>query len=206
MISRGFFSVFVSAFAVIFLISFFYSQSVQYNTQFHSAELGVVSQSLSKDWFMVRNALENFASDAILQKIATQLPPPGPNCVPTNYDTLEFNDAVEAYWDNATLYMNTNFGTNCDVNLSVYMQNRLEGLALTSPSVRDDKRAYGILSCTRASSNSSLTVSRPFVIHKNIVITPSFVNCNVEVFDVLGSNSLPGSTPYSKLDVSQVFT
>ncbi len=205
MTSRGFFSVFVTAFAVIFLISFFYAQSVQYDSQSRSAELGVMQQELSKDWFMARNALTNFASDAILNKIETNVPAPGPNSC-NGLTVLEFNDAVDNYWDAATSYMNARFGTNCDANLSVDVQNRLENLALAVPSVLNDKRAYGILSCSRSTSTSSLTVVRPFVIHKRITTTDSAaIECDVNVFDVLGDNPTPGNYRYSKQDVNKAF-
>ncbi len=202
--SRGFFSIFVGAFAVVLLISFFYSQSVHYQTDSHAAELSVIQQSLSKDWFMTRNALANFASDAILEHIALQNPAPSLGNCNQSFASLDYATQVESYWDEAVKHINDNFGTNCDVNLSVEVQNLVEGITLPAPSVLDEERSYGLLSCSRSTATGALTIKRPFVIRKDVRISSNGLACVVSVFDILGDN--PSGYRYEKIDVNQAFT
>lgn len=204
MMFRGFFSVFVGAFAVVLLISFFYSQSVHIQTDAHAAELSVIQQSVSKDWFMTRNALTNFASDAILEHISLQSPPPSLANCSQSLTSLDYATQVESYWDAAVNQINGRYGANCDVNLSVEVQNLVEGLYLPAPSVLDEERAYGLLSCSRATTNGELTIKRPFVIRKDVRIASNGLACVISVFDILGDN--PSGYRYEKIDVNQAFT
>lgn len=201
--SRGFFSIFVGAFAVVLLISFFYAQSVHFQVDSHAAELSVIQQSVSKDWFMTRNALANFASDAILEHISLQSPPPSLANCNQSFASLDYAPQVESTWDEAVTYINANFGANCDVNLSVDVQNLLEGINLPAPSVLDESRAYGLLSCTRSTSTGEITIKRPFVIRKDVRIASNGLACVVSVFDILGDN--PSGYRYEKIDVNQAF-
>lgn len=208
MISRGFFSIFVTAFAVIFLISLFYAQSLHFEIQTRDAEMGTLHQALSKDWFLARNALSNFASDAILHKISVSDPlPKNWRCgVDASYDaSFNYGPDINAYWDTAIIYMNANFGTNCDVNLSGDLERQIEGSS-ASEVVRTGERAYGILSCTRSTAHTTQTLTRPFVIRKEVrAKLTSGVECDVNVFDVLGNNPSEGIN-FEKQDVNRAFT
>ncbi len=207
--SRGFFSVFVGAFAIIFLIATFYAQSIHYESQTRAAELGVLQQELSKDWFLARNALSNFAADGIIFSIERQYNAqhaPGilsaANCIPQDILGYDYAVDVDVYWDTALTHMNNNFGTHCDANLSGDVQDLLEGTSFGQPRVMNGERAYGLLSCTRSSPTATLTVKKPFVIRKNVTVSPG-TTCLISVFDILGSNDDPLLGPaYSKLDVS----
>ena len=202
--SRAFFSIFVSAFAVIFLISFFYAQSVRFETQSRETEMGILQQSLSKDWFLTRNALSNFASDAILSSIEAQYSPSLSQCNSGTILNLDFADDINDAWDSVTFYTNQNFGTNCDVNLSGDMEVLLENSPPDVEKVLSGERAYGLLSCTRSTPNATLTLTRPFVIRKDVRVklTP-LVSCDVNVFDILGDN---GSTViFEKQDVNKSY-
>jgi hypothetical protein len=208
--SKGFFSIFVTAFAVIFLISLFYAQSLHFEIQTRDAELGTLHQALSKDWFLARNALANFASDAILHKISVTDPLPKNSYCGIDFDphynsTFDYGPDINAYWDTAIAYMNTNFGTNCDANLSGDIERQMEGPS-ASEAVRTGERAYGLLSCTRSTAHSTQTLTRPFVIRKEVrnIYLPN-IECEVNVFDMLGNNPAEGIN-FEKLDVNRVFT
>lgn len=205
--SKGFFSVFVAAFAVIFLISTFYSQSVQFESQSRAAELGVLQQELSKDWFMVRNALVNFASDAILFSIEEQYTAANgalsiTECNSNEITSYDYASDVNDYWHSAVLQMNKRFGTNCDVNVSGDVRQYFEGPSIPMNSVLDAERAYGLLSCTRSSAKSSLTIKQPFVIRKDVRVPAS---CTIEVWDILGSSDAVFPIDFEELDVTQTY-
>ena len=202
--SQGFFSVFVGAFAIALLISLLYSQSVQYDSQSQAESLAIVNEQVSKDWFLARNALENFAADAILFDIRTPSSPSSSNCNAGVISGANFGTEVENYFDQATTFMHVNYGLNCDANLDVRVHNTLENTSLSPPeAVRSDTRAYGLLTCTRSSGDVSLTITHPFVLRKEVAVSGGgVVPCVVNIYDRLGDT---GSPAYRVLDVTQSF-
>lgn len=206
--SKAFFSIFVAAFAVIFLISLFYAQSVQFETQSRAAELGVLQQALSKDWFMARNALANFASDAMLTKIQLPDPPnPSVNCTTAHFSATDYGPDINDYWHSAILYMNAKFGTQCDVNLSGDIKFLMEN-SPTPNEYHGGERAYGLLSCTRSTPHATLTIKRPFVIRKEVTLKytgpPTNWECDMNVFDILGDNPA-GGVVFRKQDANKFY-
>lgn len=202
MMSRGFFSAFVASFAIILIISFFQSYLVQEKTAIREAEVGVLQQSLSKDWFLLRNALTNFASEAILESIETNFSPGPSSCaIPSATD---YAPDINAYWDDVVTYMNGQFGVNCDVNLSGDLQRSLEGPSAPINEIRSRSRGYGLLSCTRSSGVASLSITRPFVIRKDVRTTLGPGGCTVRIFDILGDNPSAG-IPFERLDVEKTY-
>ncbi len=207
--TRAFFSVFVGVFAIALLISTLYVQSVRYETEFRVEELSVLNQELSKDWFLARNAYVNFASDAILASIESQyllaqgVPLSNVSCNAIVIQGFNYAPFVESYWDNASDFMETRYGLNCDVNLDVELYNAFETPDIVVSEVRDTLRAYGLLSCSRSSSHGAQTITHPFVIRKDVRVTSAPLECDVNVFDVLGSTV---ANPFEKQDVNKAFT
>ena len=203
MISRGFFSAFVGAFAIVLLISLLYSQSIQYDAQSNAETLAIVNEQVSKDWFLARNALENFASDAILNDIQTRFSPTPPGCNAGAINGADFSVAVETYFDDTISFMNTNYGLNCDANLDVGVRNTFENPDIPSVRVLSNERAYGLLSCTRSTGDISLTIKHPFVIRKEVVVTGGgALPCTVSIHDRLGDSP---TSSYDVVDVTQSF-
>ena len=200
--SKGFFSAFVASFAVILIISFFQSYLVQEKTSIREVEVGVLQQGLSKDWFLVRNALTNFASEAILESIETNYSPGPSSC--TIPITTNYAPDINAYWDNVVTYMNGQFGVNCDVNVSGDLQRTLEAPSAPINEIRSRSRGYGILSCSRSTETAFLSITRPFVIRKDVRTTLGPGGCTVRIYDILGDNP-PAGIPFEKLDVEKTY-
>ncbi len=203
--SRAFFSVYVALFALIFLISLFYAQRSHFDLQSREAEVGVLHQQLSKDWFLLRNSLSNFASDAILSRIDAQHPFSPVNCNFVDIVNYDYGADINAAWDDVTAHTNTNFGTNCDVNLSGEAYLQFESAVPNPNVVRSGQRAYGILSCTRSTTHATLTLRHAFVIRKEVRVQniPS-VGCVLSVYDRLGDNPSAGIN-FEKLDVNKTY-
>gem|GEM_PF-6927544 len=168
----------------------------------------MLHQQLSKEWFLVRNALSNFTSDAMLNHVRAVdgvIDYDGCNAyVPSSSN---FASDVNSYWDQVTNYSNLRFSTNCDVNLSGGIELQMEGPSLTIEELRSNERAYGLLSCSRATNNASLTITRPFVVRKLVEKDyPSPGQCRISVYDILGTNDNPAlKYSHRKLDVNATF-
>lgn len=206
--TRAFFSVFVTLFAIIFLVSLFHAQHTKQDLQAREMELSMLHQHLSKDWFLARNALSNFTSDAVLNKIkgsVNNYATCASFAVPT---TIDFAPDVNAYWDTALNYMNARFLTHCDANLSGAIEVQMSETYPALEEFRSNERAYGLLSCTRSTNNASLTITRPFVVRKLVekdIIVPGSA-CRISVYDILGTNDNPTlNYSHKKLDVNETF-
>lgn len=211
--NRGFFSVFVATFAIVFLIGLTYTQSSRFPTESTEERILVLQQQLSKEWFMARNAYVNFSSDAIFEQVASNNPNSSgvAGCNPAWVDpAVDFGPSVQSYWDSVYGYLRTNYGVDCRAVLDVDVHNKLESTNLSGPeTVTNGSRAYARLTCLKNGGGIDLNLTHPFVIKKKMEISLNTgVQCDVNVFDIMGDIPQLGvfpPVPYKELDVNQAF-
>lgn len=182
--SRGFFSVILATFAVILFIALIYAQSARDDTETRANQLLAVQQELSKNWFMARNAYSNFAADAMADQIKTDVPPAA--CT-FPVATTDFSGNIQSYWDDVKDMLESK-GIDCTAVLSNELYNDLGESNHASLEVHSGERAYGILTCLASAGSTTLNMTQPFVIKKEVLVSvPSIGQCNVQVYDNLGA-------------------
>ncbi len=174
--NRGFFSAFLAGFAIILMIAVLYTSSARSTTQSHVDETLIAQQELSKDWFLARNVFVNFASDAIASKITSCSPP------------SDYGDVVANYWSVARTHMLTAYGVDCIASLDGDLKESFGFLNDTM--VTDNDPAFALLHCSRTIGETTLELTHPFVIRKNVEIIPGVPSCTVNVYDT-HANSTP---------------
>lgn len=184
----GFFSAFLAGFAIILMIAVLYASSARSATQSHVDETLIAQQELSKDWFLARNVYVNFASDAIVSQITS--------C--TVSSATDYSSSVTAYWVAARAFMLATYGVDCNALLDSDLKASFEGPLEENMEVQDNAPAYALLHCKRTIGKTTLELTHPFVIRKDIRVTGPGPACTVDVYDVLGD-------PAGTIDVTKTF-
>ncbi|MDP2666990.1 MAG: hypothetical protein Q8P05_05830 [Candidatus Diapherotrites archaeon] len=203
--NRGFFSAFIALMGVLLLISLIYSNTSQSRLDHTRDTVFLAEQLLAKDHFLARNAFQNFAADAIYDKMKNDNSN-GISC--PDLSNVDFARAVQSYWTVTSNYMTNNFGLSCTADLDESGDIEIvyePGCGINCGKVLSNKRSYALLTCTRTVGDITLTLKQPFVIRKVIESTVNAANpaeCDLLVADALGVDALPPPKPkYVEVDV-----
>ncbi len=186
---RGFFSTVVVGIAVILLIAIFYAQQSQQLSQNEMARSLVVQQSLSKEWFLARQAYSHFASDAIVEALDAQLTGPFSLASCSGPIATDFAPAVALRWNDVNVFLQQNVDVNCQAVISPTLE-----LATCAPAgcppygdVRSQGDVFVELICSKNINGIQHQLAYPFTLNKKIELSwnAALSQCHVIVSDAI---------------------
>lgn len=188
---RGFFSVVVVGMAVILLIAIFYAQQSQLVSEQETTRSLVVQQTLSKEWFLARQAYSQFAADAIAEALDTQLNGPfSAGSCPNGSVGGDFTTAVNARWADVNVFLQNNADVNCWAIIAPALESSACGIAcLPYGEIRSQQEVFVQLTCAKDIQGVLHQLSYPFTLNKRIELNWNSVGstCSVIVSDNIPS-------------------
>jgi hypothetical protein len=188
---KGFFSVIVVVMAMLLLVGATYWLQAQQQSDQSSQQSLVAQQTLSKEWFLARNAYSRFASDAIAEAIDTTYNAPfsAGNCTNAAAYAMDFTPRVTQRWNDVNVFMQQHYDVNCAAIISPSLEQGACGAACGPPFgvVAHAQDVFVELTCTKTINGHTFTLAHPFVLNKFVNISLTGPTCAVDVSDYIPS-------------------